>query len=54
MFTCVPSTKETVHQKILHLIVNEYFISHNLPLSHPYNFINTTTLVNTTNEGEFN
>jgi len=37
--------------KILHLIVNEYFIRHNLPLSHPYNFINTTTHVNTTNEG---
>lgn len=37
--------------KILRLIVNECFISHNLQLSHPYNFINTTTHVNTTNEG---
>jgi hypothetical protein len=37
--------------KSLHLIVNEWFINRNLPDSGPYNSINTTTHVNTSNVG---
>jgi hypothetical protein len=36
----------------LHLIVNECFISRNLPQSRPYNFINTTVHVNAQECGE--